>query len=72
MPDSPFPLIHLGPTVVLEEQEAEREKLRERQREEMDRLKFEPFPAFEDWKGLRVMEEQRVESEQREGYGMSK
>jgi hypothetical protein len=58
--------------VIAEEQESEREKLRERQREEMDRLEVEPFPAFEDWKGWRMREEQKLEIEEREDYGMSR
>jgi hypothetical protein len=57
--------------VIAEEQEAEREKLRERQREEMDRLKVEPFPDFEDWKGCRMREQQKLEIEERVDYGMS-
>jgi hypothetical protein len=58
--------------VIAEEQEAEREQLRERQREEMDRLKVQPFPAFEDWKGLRMREQQQLEIEERVDYGMSR
>lgn len=58
--------------VVAEEQEGEREQLREQQREEMEGLKVEPFPDFEDWKGLRVRKQKGLESEQREGYGMSR
>jgi hypothetical protein len=58
--------------VVAEEQESEREKLRERQREEMERLKVEPFPDFDDWKGLRMREQQKLEIEQRVDYGISR
>jgi Relaxase/Mobilisation nuclease domain len=58
--------------VVAEDQEGEREELRERQREEMDKLKVQPFPEFENWKGLRVREEQKLEVEQRGDYGMSR
>jgi hypothetical protein len=58
--------------VIAEEQEAEREQLRERQREEMDRLKVEPFPAFADWKGLRAREQQKLEVQKREDYGVSR
>jgi Relaxase/Mobilisation nuclease domain len=58
--------------VVAEEQESERERLRERQREEMEGLKVEPFPEFEDWKGLRIRQQKQLESQQREDYGMSR
>jgi hypothetical protein len=58
--------------VVAEEQKGEREELKERQREEMDRLKVEPFPEFEEWKGLRMREQQKLEIEERVDYGMSR
>ena len=48
---------------IASEQEQEREELGERQRSEMEGLKVEPFPDFEDWLNRENQRQIQVDAE---------